>query len=44
MLVYRGVLPPEVAGSIAHLPPGIKRSIKGALRALMENPAIGDAC
>ena len=43
MLVYRGVLPPEVAGSIAHLPPGIKRSIKGALRALMENPAIGDA-
>ena len=43
MLVYRAVLPPEVAESIAHLPPGIERSIKGALRALTENPAIGDA-
>ena len=43
ILVYRVVLPPEVAESIAHLPPGIKRSIKGALRALAENPAIGDS-
>ena len=43
MIAYRAVLPPEVAESIARLPPGLKRSLKSALRALAENPAIGDA-
>lgn len=42
MPVYRAALPPDVAERTAHLPPGVKRSLKAGLRALAENPGLGE--
>jgi mRNA interferase RelE/StbE len=35
-------IPPHVAEVIRHLPPGVKRSIKAALRALSDGSAAGE--
>lgn len=40
-VVYQAVLPPEIAERLAHLPPGIKRAVKAALRAIADEPSIG---
>jgi mRNA interferase RelE/StbE len=39
---FRASIPPEVAEVIRHLPPDLKRSIKAAIRAIAENPLLGD--
>jgi mRNA interferase RelE/StbE len=36
------VVPPKVAEAIRHLPPDIKRAIRAALRALANNPSVGE--
>ena len=41
-LVYQAVLPPEVAARLAHLPPGVKRAVKAALRAITDEPSTGE--
>lgn len=38
---YRVLIPPEVAASVTHLPPVLKRKIKEALRSIGEDPYIG---
>jgi mRNA interferase RelE/StbE len=41
-LLYQAVVPPDVAEALAHLAPGLKRSVKAALRALAGDPSIGE--
>ena len=41
MTEYRIEIPPEVAESIRHLPPELKRSVREALRALSRKPSAG---
>ena len=41
MTRFRLDIPPAVAAVLRHLPPELKRSIKNALRALAENPSLG---
>jgi mRNA-degrading endonuclease RelE of RelBE toxin-antitoxin system len=36
------LIPPPVAQTIRHLPPGVKRGVKQALRAIAEDPAAGE--
>ena len=35
-------IPPQVADIIRHLPPDVKRGVKAAIRAIAENPALGE--
>ncbi|MBI2162350.1 MAG: type II toxin-antitoxin system RelE/ParE family toxin [Candidatus Rokubacteria bacterium] len=42
MPVCRIEVPPHVAGVIRHLPPEVKRGVKAALRAVAEDPSIGE--
>lgn len=42
MAAYRPAVPPSVAEGIRHLPPDIKRGIKGAIRALAGEPGRGE--
>ena len=42
MAAYRLDIPPHVAAIIRHLPPDLKRSIKGAMQALGRDPALGE--
>ncbi len=42
MPAYRLDIPPHVAEIIRHLPPDLKRAIKGALQALGRDPALGE--
>lgn len=42
MPAYRLDIPPHVAAIIRHLPPDLKRSIKGAVQALGRDPALGE--
>lgn len=42
MPAYQVALPPDVAETVAHLPPTVKRGVKAALRALAEDPDIGE--
>ena len=39
---YRPDIPPHVAEVIRHLPPEVKRGIKAAVRALSNDPALGE--
>jgi mRNA interferase RelE/StbE len=39
---FRPDIPPHVAEVVRHLPPELKRSIKQALRAIIQDPSIGD--
>ena len=39
---YRLEIPPQVAEVIRHLPPELKRAVKGGIRALAANPAAGE--
>jgi mRNA interferase RelE/StbE len=39
---YALKIPPHVAEIIRHLPPDLKRAIKGALQALRRDPALGE--
>jgi mRNA interferase RelE/StbE len=39
--IYRPDIPPHVAEVIRHLPPEVKRGVKGALRALARDPSLG---
>ena len=41
MTTYRPDVPPHVAEVIRHLPPEVKRGVKGAIRALARNPNLG---
>ena len=41
--VYRVALPPDVAERVAHLPPGVERAVKAALRTIVDQPATGEA-
>lgn len=36
------VIPPRVRETVRHLPPTIKRSIRAAIRAIGENPSVGE--
>jgi hypothetical protein len=38
------LIPPHVAEVIRHLPPEVKRGVKGAIRALARDPNLGDRC
>jgi len=40
--VFRIDLPPHVAEVIRHLPPEVKQGVKAALRAVAEDPALGE--
>ena len=42
MARYRPGIPPRVAEVIRHLPPEVKRGIKAAIRALCNDPALGE--
>jgi mRNA interferase RelE/StbE len=42
MAVHRPDIPPHVAQLIRHLPPGVKRSVKQAVRSLSSNPFSGE--
>ena len=42
MAGYRPDIPPHVAEVIRHLPPDVKRGVKAAVRALSDNPAVGE--
>lgn len=42
MAAFRPAVPPSVAERIRHLPPDIKRAIKGAIRALAGEPGRGE--
>lgn len=42
MPAYRVDTPPHAAEIIRHLPPDLKRAIKGALQALGRDPALGE--
>ncbi len=42
MPAYDLKIPPHVAEIIRHLPPDLKRAIKGALQALRRDPALGE--
>jgi mRNA interferase RelE/StbE len=42
VLQYKPAIPPEVQEVISHLPPGLKRSVRSAIRALAANPNTGD--
>ena len=42
MPAYRLDIPPHVADIIRHLPPDLKRAVKGALQALGRDPAFGE--
>ncbi len=42
MPAYALKIPPHVAEIIRHLPPDLKRAIKGALQALRRDPALGE--
>ena len=42
MPAYRLDIPPHVAAIIRHLPPDLKRVVKGALQALGRDPALGE--
>lgn len=42
MRLYRPFIAPEVAEVIGRLHPDLRRSIKSALRALSENPSLGE--
>ena len=42
MPVWRIDVPPYVAEVIRHLPPEIKRGVKAALRAVAEDPSLGE--
>ena len=42
MPAYRLDIPPHVAEIIRHLPPDLKRAVKGALQALSGDPALGE--
>ncbi|MBI4737102.1 MAG: type II toxin-antitoxin system RelE/ParE family toxin [candidate division NC10 bacterium] len=42
MPAYRLDIPPHVAETIRHLPPDLKRAIRGALQALGRDPALGE--
>ena len=42
MRVFRIDLPPHVAEVIRHLPPEVKQGVKAALRAVAEDPALGE--
>ena len=42
MAGYRPDIPPRVAEVIRHLPPEVKRGIKAAIRALSNDPAMGE--
>ncbi len=42
MPTYRLDIPPHLAEIIRHLPPDLKRAVKGALRALRGDPALGE--
>jgi mRNA interferase RelE/StbE len=42
MVAFQVALPPDIAEFIAHLPPGVKRVVKAGIRALAENPGIGE--
>jgi mRNA interferase RelE/StbE len=39
---YRLDIPPHVGKIIRHLPPDLKRAVKGALQALRSDPALGE--
>jgi mRNA interferase RelE/StbE len=39
---YALKIPPHVAEIIRHLPPDLKRAVKGALQALRRDPALGE--
>ena len=41
MTTYRPDIPPHVAEVIRHLPPEVKRGVKGAIRALARDPNLG---
>jgi mRNA-degrading endonuclease RelE of RelBE toxin-antitoxin system len=40
--VLKLLIPPLVAETIRHLPPSVKHGVKQALRAIAENPALGE--
>jgi len=40
--VFRIDVPPHVPEVVRHLPPEVKRGVKAALRAVAEDPAIGE--
>ncbi len=42
MPAYHVNIPPHVAEIIRHLPPDLKRAIKGALQALIRDPSLGE--
>lgn len=42
MPAYRLDIPPHVAQIIRHLPPDLKRAVKGAIQALSGDPALGE--
>lgn len=42
MPTYRLDIPPHLAEIIRHLPPDLKRAVKGALQALSGDPALGE--
>jgi len=39
---YRAEIPPDVAEVVSHLSPGLKRSVRSAVRALALNPRAGE--
>ncbi len=41
MTIYRPDIPRHVAEVIRHLPPEVKRGVKGAIRALARDPNLG---
>ena len=42
MRVWRVDVPPHAAEVIRHLPPEVKQGVKAAVRAITEDPGIGD--
>ncbi len=42
MPTYRLDIPPHLTEIIRHLPPDLKRAVKGALQALSGDPALGE--
>ena len=42
MALYRPVIPPHIAEIIRSLAPDLKRSVKAAIRALSEDPHLGE--
>ena len=42
MAGYRPDIPPHVAEVIRHLSPEVRRAVKSAIRALADNPALGE--